>query len=93
MLRGPQVRCCAIWWSPNVNSTRCGPSSARKQKNLDAIEQLEGVLGDAWIWIAFDAVNKVFLATVVGKRTEPHAVALLREVERVTAKIPRLFSS
>ena len=65
----------------------------KKEKNLDAVEQLAAVLGDAWIWIAFDAVNKVFLATVVGKRTEPHAVTLLRKLERITAKMPRLFSS
>ncbi len=65
----------------------------KKEKNLDAIEKLGGVLGDAWIWVAFDAVNKVFLATVIGKRTESHAVALLEEVKRVTARIPTLFSS
>jgi IS1 family transposase len=65
----------------------------KKQKNLDAIEKLEGVLGDAWIWVAFDAINKVFLATVVGKRTQPYAVRLLEEVKRVTARMPSLFSS
>lgn len=65
----------------------------KKEKNLDAIEKLEGVLADAWIWVAFDAVNKVSLATVVGKRTQPYAVALLEEVKRVTSRVPRLFSS
>ena len=57
----------------------------KKQRNLDAIEKLQGLLGDAWIWVAFDAVNKVFLATVVGKRTQPYAVSLLEEVKRVTS--------
>lgn len=65
----------------------------KKEKNLDPIEQLQGQLGDAWIWIAFDAVNKVVLASVVGKRTAPHAVALVEEVKRVTAHMPDLFSS
>ncbi len=65
----------------------------KKEKNLDAIEKLGGVLGDAWIWVAFDAVNKVFLATVIGKRTEPYAVALLEELKRVTSRMPSLFSS
>ena len=65
----------------------------KKEKNLDFIEKLGGVLGDAWIWIAFDAVNKVFLATVVGKRTEAYAVALLEKVKRVTSRMPSLFSS
>jgi IS1 family transposase len=65
----------------------------KKEKNLDAVEKLHAVLGDAWIWTAFDAVNKVFLATVIGKRTLPHAVALLEEVKRVTSHMPSLFSS
>ncbi|NOY28029.1 MAG: helix-turn-helix domain-containing protein [Oligoflexia bacterium] len=65
----------------------------KKEKNLDAFETLRGELGDAWIWIAFDAVNKVVLASVVGKRTQPHAVSLLEEVKRVTACMPALFSS
>jgi IS1 family transposase len=65
----------------------------KKEKNLNAAEKLQGVLGDAWIWIAFDAVTKVVLAYVIGKRTLPHAVCLLEEVKRVTADTPELFSS
>ncbi|MCP4985220.1 MAG: IS1 family transposase [Colwellia sp.] len=65
----------------------------KKEKNLDAIEKLQGILGDAWIWIAFDAVNKIVLAYVIGKRTLSHAVSLLEEVKRVTAEMPELFSS
>ncbi len=65
----------------------------KKEKNLDVFEKLRGELGDAWIWIAFDAVNKVVPAVVVGKRTLPHAVSLLQEVKRVTARTPALFSS
>lgn len=65
----------------------------KKEKNLNPIEKLGRTLGDAWIWIAFDAVNKVVLAKVVGKRTLPHAVELLEEVKRVTTVMPELFSS
>jgi IS1 family transposase len=65
----------------------------KKEKNLDCVEKLQRVLGDAWIWIAFDAVHKVVLAYVIGKRTLPHAVLLLQEVKRVTASMPQLFSS
>ena len=65
----------------------------KKEKNLEPIEKLHRVLGDAWIWIAFDAVNKVVLAHVVGKRTLPSAVSLLEEVKRVTTSMPKLFSS
>jgi len=65
----------------------------KKEKNLQPVEKLQAELGDAWIWVAFDAVNKIVLASVVGKRTLPHAVALLEEVKRVTARMPTLFSS
>lgn len=65
----------------------------KKEAHLEPLESLAGVLGDAWIWTAFDARHKVVLAHVVGKRTGPHAVALLQEVNRVTAAMPGLFSS
>ncbi len=65
----------------------------KKEKNLDSVEKLQGILGDAWIWVAFDAVNKIVLAYVVGKRTLSHAVSLLEEVRRVTSEMPELFSS
>ncbi len=65
----------------------------KKEKNLDAIEKIQGSLGDAWIWIAFDAVNKVFLAFKIGKRTLPFAIDIVQEVKRVTSRIPSLFTS
>jgi IS1 family transposase len=65
----------------------------KKEKNLDPIEKLQQSLGDAWIWIAFDAINKIVLAYVIGKRTLPHAVSLLEEVKRISTTIPDLFSS
>ncbi|MCP4604344.1 MAG: IS1 family transposase [Proteobacteria bacterium] len=65
----------------------------KKEKNLRPLEQMSGKLGDAWIWIAFDAVNKIVLSSVIGKRTLPHAIRLLEEVKRVTSSMPTLFSS
>jgi len=65
----------------------------KKEAHLEPIEKLEGILGDAWIWIAFDSVHKVVLAHVIGKRTESHAVSLLQKVKRITARIPDLFTS
>ena len=65
----------------------------KKEKNLDILERMSSKLGDAWIWIAFDAVNKIVLAHVVGKRTLPHAIKLLQEVKRVTVDMPSLFAS
>lgn len=65
----------------------------KKEAHLAPVEKLESVLGDAWIWIAFDPAHKVVLAHVIGKRTIPHAVVLLRKVKRITARIPDLFTS
>jgi IS1 family transposase len=65
----------------------------KKEARLEPIEKLEGILGDAWIWIAFDPAHKIVLAHVIGKRTEPHAVSLLRKVKHVTARMPDLFTS
>jgi len=65
----------------------------KKEGQLESFERLAGILGDAWIWTAFDAQHKLVLAHVVGKRTAPHAVTLLEEVRRVTATMPSLFSS
>jgi len=65
----------------------------KKEAHLEPIEKLEGILGDACIWIAFDPAHKVVIAHVIGKRPEPHAVSLLQEVKRVTVCIPELFTS
>jgi len=60
---------------------------------LEPVEKLEGIPGDAWIWIAFDPSHIVVLAHVIGKRTEPRAISLLRKVKRITSRIPDLFTS
>ena len=82
----------------NIKVTECQLDEmwsfvGKKEKNLSTFEKLQQVLGDAWIWIAFDAVNKIVPAYVVGKRTLPNAVALLENVKKRTAGIPELFSS
>lgn len=65
----------------------------KKEKNLDPVEKLHKILGDAWIWVAFDAINKITLAYNIGKRTLPYAISLIEDVKRVTKRIPDLFSS
>lgn len=65
----------------------------KKEKNLDHIEKLQKILGDAWIWIAFDAINKITLAYNIGKRTLPYAISLIKGVKLVTKRLPDLFSS
>ena len=65
----------------------------KKEKNLDPVEKLQNILGDAWIWIAFDAVNKITLAYNIGKRKLAYAISLIEDVKRVTKRMPDLFSS
>jgi len=82
----------------NVEVTECQLDEmwsfiGKKEKNLDPVEKLHKILGDAWIWIAFDAINKITLAYNVGKRTLPYAISLIEDVKRVTKRIPNLFSS
>ncbi len=82
----------------NVSVTECQLDEmwsfvGKKEKNLDPVEKLHRSLGDAWIWVAFDALNKIVLAYIIGKRTLPHAVSLLEEVKRVSVQMPDLFSS
>lgn len=82
----------------NVEVTECQLDEmwsfiGKKEKNLDHVEKLQKILGDAWIWIAFDPVNKITLAYNIGKRTYPYAISLIEDVKRVTKRMPDLFSS
>jgi IS1 family transposase len=82
----------------NVEVTECQLDEmwsfiGKKEQNLDPVEKLHKILGDAWIWIAFDAINKITLAYNIGKRTLPYAISLIEDVKRVTKRIPDLFSS
>lgn len=49
----------------------------KKEAHLTALEQLQEIYGDAWVWIAFSPVCKLVPAWVVGKRTLPHARRLV----------------
>ena len=82
----------------NVEVTECQLDEmwsfiGKKEKNLDPVEKLQKILGDAWIWIAFDAVNKITLAYNIGKRKLAYAISLIEDVKRVTKRMPDLFSS
>ena len=65
----------------------------KKQKNLTTLEYLEGIVGDAWLWIAFDPVNKVVVAFTIGKRTLSKAEDLLHEVRDCTSNATPYFTS
>lgn len=49
----------------------------KKEAHLTALEQLQEIYGDAWVWIAFSPVCKLVPAWVVGKRTLSHARKLV----------------
>ena len=49
----------------------------KKEAHLTALEQLQEIYGDAWVWIAFSPVCKLVPAWVIGKRTLPHARRLV----------------
>jgi IS1 family transposase len=41
----------------------------KKEDRLTPLEQMLGVYGDTWIWIAFAPLSKIVPAWVAGKRT------------------------
>ena len=65
----------------------------KKQKYVTYLEFFEGEIGDSWIWIALDPVNKVIVAYVVGKRRMALAKELLSQVhERAPHEHPYFTS-
>ncbi len=60
---------------------------------MTQLEYLEGEVGDAWIWIAFDPINKVAVAFAVGKRTLLKAKGLLHEVHEISPNEIPFFTS
>lgn len=56
----------------------------KKEERLDAIEQLTGLHGDTWIWIAFAPAFKLVPAWVVGKRTAENARLLVKRLRATT---------
>ncbi len=66
----------------------------KKEKTLSAWEQLHTEYGDTWIWVAFDPVNKLVLALLVGEREEEQAVSVLSQLKaRLLAGCLPLFTS
>jgi IS1 family transposase len=65
----------------------------KKEEHLDPIEQMAGVYGDAWIWVAFTPVWKLVPAWVVGKRTLENAKLLVKRLHSTTDGYIPLFTS
>src|SRR5574337_807362 len=56
----------------------------KKQAQLEPIEQLLNVYGDAWVWVAFSPVFKLVPAWLVGKRTLHDARKLIFRLKSAT---------
>ena len=53
----------------------------KKENHLDPVEQLLGIYGDAWTWIAFAPACKLVVTWVVGKRTLAEAKHLIKRLK------------
>jgi IS1 family transposase len=65
----------------------------KKEDQLEPIEQLLNVYGDAWVWIAFSPVFKIVPAWLVGKRTLRDARKLVFRLKTATDEHIPFFTS
>jgi IS1 family transposase/transposase-like protein len=56
----------------------------KKEDQLTPLDELLGIYGDAWVWIAFSPVCKLVPAWIVGKRTLPNARKLVFRLKSAT---------
>ena len=56
----------------------------KKENHLTPLDELLGIYGDAWVWIAFSPVCKLVPAWVVGKRTLANARQLVFRLKSAT---------
>lgn len=60
---------------------------------MTALEKILTQHGDAWVWCAFDSINKLLPVFVVGKRTMKNTKKLLNELDKVTDETIPFFTS
>ena len=65
----------------------------KKEDHLTPLDELLGIYGDAWVWIAFSPVCKLVPAWVVGKRTLPNARKLVFRLKSATDGHVPFFTS
>ena len=56
----------------------------KKEEQLKPLDELLGVYGDTWVWIAFSPICKLVPAWVVGKRTLQNARRLIFRLKSAT---------
>ena len=60
---------------------------------MTALEKILAQYGDAWVWCAFDPINKLLPVFVVGKRTMKNAKKLVAKLDEVTDDTIPFFTS
>lgn len=65
----------------------------KKEEQLTPLDELRGIYGDAWVWIAFSPVCKLVPAWVVGKRTLGNARKLVFRLKSATDEHIPFFTS
>ncbi len=65
----------------------------KKEEQLKPVDELLGVYGDAWVWIAFSPVCKLVPVWVVGKRTLANARKLVFRLKSATDGAIPFFTS
>ena len=65
----------------------------KKEDHLTSLDELLGLYGDAWVWIAFSPVCKLVPAWVVGKRTLANARKLVFRLKSATDEHIPFFTS
>jgi IS1 family transposase len=75
-----------VYFFRNLHITECQLDELwtfvrKKENHLDPVEQVLGIYGDAWTWIAFVPACKLVVAWVVGKRTLAEAKRLIKRLK------------
>lgn len=60
---------------------------------MTALEKILAQYGDAWVWCAFDPINKLLPVFVVGKRTKKNAKKLVTKLDEVIDDTIPFFTS
>ena len=60
---------------------------------MTALEKILAQYGDAWVWCAFDPINKLLPVFVVGKRTMENAKKLITKLDEATDDTIPFFTS
>ncbi len=95
---GEHCNCVMSYFFRNLHLSECQLDELwtfiyKKEEQLTPLDELLGIYGDAWVWIAFSPVCKLVPAWVVGKRTLPNARKLVFRLKSATDGHVPFFTS